>query len=63
MPNVDVSAVLHSKLMLFQQLFSAEKIITVIENQGMEHYILDINGTWICKIAKNSDHGFYAAWK
>lgn len=57
MPNIDVSAVLHPKLMLFQQLFPAEKIITVIENQGMEHYILEINDTWICKVAKNSDHG------
>ena len=41
------------KLELFKKLFPTEEIKSVSENQGAEHYILDINDLWICKISKN----------
>ena len=43
------------KIDLFKKLFPEEKIITINENQGAEHHILDINNKWICKISKNLD--------
>jgi adenylate kinase family enzyme/aminoglycoside phosphotransferase len=46
-----------NKLELFKAHFPQEQIITVTENGGMEHLILEINGSWICKIAKNSSEG------
>lgn len=36
----------------FKELFPAEKIVTVEQAEGAEHLILDINNSWICKIAK-----------
>lgn len=52
-----LSKILQPKLALFQQKFPNERIITVTENQGMEHYILEINNDWICKIAKGQTDG------
>lgn len=50
-------SILKSKLEIFQQLFPDEKIVSIIEDQGMEHYVLDINDNWICKIAKDQTEG------
>lgn len=41
------------KLELFKKIFPTVEIKSVSENQGAEHYILDINDLWICKISKN----------
>src|SRR3990167_6748562 len=46
-------SILKDKLDLFKKLFPTEEIKTVTENQGAEHYILEINDIWICKISKN----------
>lgn len=46
---------LKSKLELFKKLFPHEEIVTIAHQQGAEHYILDINNTWICKITKNRE--------
>jgi aminoglycoside phosphotransferase (APT) family kinase protein len=48
-----MNPVLKDKLELFKKLFPTELIKTIDEKQGAEHYILDINNKWICKISKN----------
>ena len=43
MTNFKISKILQAKLALFQKQFPKEQVVNIIENQGKEHYILDIN--------------------
>ena len=43
------------QLELFKKQFPQEKIISVQERSGQDHFVLEINHIWICKSAKKED--------
>ena len=44
-----------ARLELFKKQFPKEKITSVQERQGTDHYVLEINHTWMCKSSKTQE--------